>query len=58
VSSFRSRTDRFHTKLLNFPGPGTYDTLTTFPKLKQIDMFSDRGLFFNANFSQMAPTAV
>lgn len=54
MSSFKSRTDRFYTKKLNVPGPGTYDKLTIFPKLKQIDSYSNRGVFFNANFSPIA----
>jgi hypothetical protein len=59
TSSFRSRTDRFQKKSSNVPGPGTYDTLTIFPKLKQIGKYSTRGVFFNANFSSpMASSTV
>ncbi len=58
MSSFQSRTDRFYIKKMNVPGPGTYDKLTVFPKLKQIDSYSTRGVFFNANFSSMASAVV
>jgi hypothetical protein len=60
MSSFKSRTDRFqiYKKSLNVPGPGTYEKLTIFPKLKQIGTYSTRGVFFNANFSSKASAAV
>lgn len=58
ISSFRSRTERFYKKSLNVPGPGSYDTLTVFPKLRQIDSYAMRGVYFNANFSPMASLGV
>lgn len=54
TSSFRSRTDRFHKKSARNPGPGTYEKLILLPKHNQIDRYSTRGVFFNANFSPMA----
>ena len=57
TSSFRSRTDRFYKKSAHIPGPGTYEKLVAFPKLKQIDHYSTRGIYFNANFFPMASMA-
>lgn len=54
TSSFRSRTNRFDEKSSRHPGPGTYEKLIVLPKLHQIDRYSTRGVFFNANFSPMA----
>ncbi|CAF0848008.1 unnamed protein product [Didymodactylos carnosus] len=53
-SSFKSNTDRFFQKPTLSPGPGAYETLRLFPTPKQIDSFSARGVFFNANFQRQA----